>query len=166
LYYLVTLFRNKLYDLGIKQSMSYDFNSTVNILGDEPFQFYSKFKNEIQVAVDANRHAGITALRALNHAPEIILLDDAFQHRRVKAGFNILLTTYANPYFKDMVLPTGNLREPRHGAKRCIVATEKDFMRLKQYDALRDKLFYLPIRVAIDDSKKFNALIKQFVSEV
>ena len=93
--------------------------STAETLGDEPFQFFTKFKNDIYVAVDAVRTNGIAQLRALNKPAEIILLDDAFQHRKVKAGFNILLTTYNNPYFKDFVLPAGNLREPRSGAKRA-----------------------------------------------
>ncbi|TYA53233.1 tetraacyldisaccharide 4'-kinase [Formosa maritima] len=95
-------------------------------IGDEPFQFYNKFGQDILVSVDANRQHGIESLKDLNVKPEIILLDDAFQHRKVKAGFNILLTTYNNLYCFDMVLPTGNLREPRSGAKRAniIVVTK------------------------------------------
>ncbi len=100
-------------------------NETSETLGDEPFQFYKKF-NDIQVAVDADRQNGIELLRKLNPQPEVILLDDAFQHRKVKAGFNILLTSYDNLFYKDIVLPTGNLREPRSGYKRAdfIVVTK------------------------------------------
>ena len=246
-------------------------DSTAESIGDEPFQFYNKFKNDILVAVDADRNNGIKQLQSIDNPPEIILLDDAFQHRKVKAGFNILLTTYNHPYFKDMVLPTGNLREPRNGAKRAhiiivtkcpkglsdaekntilqqvnpetnqhvffssisysnniisskttkpiedlddftlvtgianasplvsflnekglkfehlnfkdhheflkqdilelnkrelIVTTEKDFMRLKQYESLRDKLFYLPISVIINDEVKINKLIKDFLKHI
>lgn len=317
IYYLITWFRNKLYDSGIKKSTSYnlpvvcvgnlsvggtgktpmieylikvlkedykvatlsrgykrktegyqlaDNNATAESIGDEPFQFYSKFKDEITVAVDSDRRNGIENLKQQN--PGVILLDDAFQHRKVKAGLNILLTTYANPYFKDIVLPTGDLREPKSGAKRAdiivvtkcpnnlsekekakiikritpnanqyvffsaiaysemlfsaeksksiddlnnftlvtgianasplvdflksknlnfqhlnfkdhhdftkedistlekkelIVTTEKDFMRLKQYDALKHKLFYIPISISIDDAPKINELIRDFV---
>lgn len=317
IYYLITWFRNKLYDSGIKKSTSYnlpvvcvgnlsvggtgktpmieylikvlkedykvatlsrgykrktegyqlaDNNATAESIGDEPFQFYSKFKDEITVAVDLDRRNGIENLKQQN--PGVILLDDAFQHRKVKAGLNILLTTYANPYFKDIVLPTGDLREPKSGAKRAdiivvtkcpnnlsekekakiikritpnanqyvffsaiaysemlfsaeksksiddlnnftlvtgianasplvdflksknlnfqhlnfkdhhdftkedistlekkelIVTTEKDFMRLKQYDALKHKLFYIPISISIDDAPKINELIRDFV---
>jgi tetraacyldisaccharide 4'-kinase len=244
-------------------------NDTDETLGDEPFQFYSKFKNTIHVAVDAERTHGIKTLQKLENSPEIILLDDAFQHRKVKAGFNILLTTYADIYTKDYVLPAGNLREPVSGAKRAqiivvtkcpldltesekeqitkelnpeayqsvffssvvysdvlqsidgsmkildlktftlatgianakplvdylkgkhlafehlnykdhyefteqdiaelntkelIVTTEKDFMRLQKYKSLKEKLFYLPITIAIDDSLKFDGLIKEFVA--
>ena len=95
-------------------------NSTSNaeILGDEPFQFYKKFQN-IQVAVDANRKNGIEKLLSQTNKLEVILLDDAFQHRKVKAGFYILLTSYGDLYSDDFILPTGNLRESRAGAKRA-----------------------------------------------
>lgn len=97
-----------------------DSSSNAAILGDEPFQFYKKFKN-IHVAVDADRKNGIEQLLSLSEKPEIILLDDAFQHRKVKAGFYILLTSYGDLYSDDFMLPTGNLRESRSGAKRANV---------------------------------------------
>ena len=243
-------------------------HATAETLGDEPFQFYSKFKNKIHVAVDTNRVHGIETLKSIDDQLDVILLDDAFQHRKVKAGFNILLTTYTDIYTKDYVLPAGNLREPSSGANRAqiivvtkcpsgltprdqaliikdlnpksyqavffswvmysdelqsfdssikiddlkaftlvtgiananplvnylkgkqlvfehlnyndhyeftlqdiselkkkelIVTTEKDFMRLQKYESLRGKLFYLPIQIAIEDSLRFDALIKKFV---
>ncbi|MDP5201299.1 tetraacyldisaccharide 4'-kinase [Flavobacterium sp. DG2-3] len=95
-----------------------DENSNAEILGDEPFQFYQKFPN-IMVAVDANRTNGIQQLLSQNEKPEIILLDDAYQHRKVKAGFYILLTSYGDLYADDFMLPTGNLRESRSGAERA-----------------------------------------------
>jgi tetraacyldisaccharide 4'-kinase len=97
-------------------------NQTANaeILGDEPFQFYQKFPN-IQVAVDANRTNGITELLSQKEKPQVILLDDAYQHRKVKAGFYILLTAYGDLYADDFMLPTGNLRESRSGANRANV---------------------------------------------
>lgn len=102
-----------------------DSTSNTAILGDEPFQFYTKF-NSIQVAVDADRKNGIEQLLSQVNKPEIILLDDAFQHRKVKAGFYILLTSYGDLYSDDFMLPTGNLRESRNGAKRAniIVVTK------------------------------------------
>ncbi|MDG4714714.1 tetraacyldisaccharide 4'-kinase [Winogradskyella marincola] len=102
-----------------------DQGATADTIGDEPFQFFRKFK-DIKVAVDGNRQNGISQLLQLEHKPEVILLDDAYQHRKVKAGFNILLTAYYNLYSNDIVLPTGNLREPRSGAKRAdiIVVTK------------------------------------------
>jgi len=95
-----------------------DENSNAEILGDEPYQYYTKFPN-IQVAVDADRKNGIEQLLSQSAAPEIILLDDAFQHRKVKAGFYILLTSYDDLFCDDFMLPTGNLRESSNGAKRA-----------------------------------------------
>ena len=94
-------------------------------LGDEPFQFYKKFST-IQVAVDADRKNGIEQLLLSANKPEVILLDDAFQHRKVKAGFYIMLTSYGDLYCKDFMLPTGNLREIRTGVKRanCVIVTK------------------------------------------
>lgn len=87
-------------------------------IGDEPTQYFQKFINII-VAVDAKRKRGIKKL--LNKFPmlEVILLDDAFQHRSVKAGLTILLTDYANMYYDDKMLPTGSLREFKSGIKRA-----------------------------------------------
>lgn len=98
---------------------------TSEILGDEPYQFFQKFP-QIQVAVDANRVNGIEQLLSINEKPEIILLDDAFQHRKVKAGFYIMLTAYDDLFYNDFMLPTGNLREVRSGANRAdiIVVTK------------------------------------------
>ncbi|TBN05542.1 tetraacyldisaccharide 4'-kinase [Hyunsoonleella flava] len=244
-------------------------NSNAADLGDEPYQFHNKFGKIIRVAVDSNRVRGISRLMQLDDPPQVILLDDAFQHRKVKAGLNVLLTTFDNPYFKDIVLPTGDLREPRSGANRAniivvtkcplgltnhdkseflkrinpkdgqhvcfssisyaenilsksskinlenlgdftlvtgianatplvsflksknlsfehlnfkdhhefssqdisnleaktrILTTEKDFMRLKQYKSLDNKLFYLPIKATIDENEKFDAMVRRFVT--
>lgn len=94
-------------------------------IGDEPYQFFSKFK-DIIVAVDENRVNGIERLLNEKIPPEVILLDDAFQHRKVTAGLYILLTVYDDLYVDDILLPTGNLRESKIGAKRAdiIVVTK------------------------------------------
>ncbi|MEM1260476.1 MAG: tetraacyldisaccharide 4'-kinase [Bacteroidota bacterium] len=99
-------------------------HSTVEQLGDEPFQIQRKFPR-IQVAVDADRQNGISVLQKLV-GPDLILLDDAFQHRRVAPTFSILLTTYSNPFFKDRYLPTGDLRDTKRASRRadCIVVTK------------------------------------------
>jgi tetraacyldisaccharide 4'-kinase len=97
-----------------------DENSTAETLGDEPFQLYRKFP-KCTIAVDANRVQGITQLLTAVPSPEVILLDDAFQHRQVQAGFNIVLTSYDDLYVDDQVLPTGNLRENPVGAQRAQV---------------------------------------------
>lgn len=88
-------------------------------VGDEPLQFFQKFP-AISVAVDANRVHGIQELQK-KVQPEVILLDDAYQHRKVKAQFYVLLTKYNDLYSSDFILPTGNLRESRRGARRANV---------------------------------------------
>lgn len=97
-------------------------SSSVAEVGDEPLQFKKKFP-EITVAVCEDRQTGIEKLKK---EAEVILLDDAFQHRKVSASLTILLTSFHQLYIDDFMLPTGNLREPRIGAKRAdiIVVTK------------------------------------------
>jgi tetraacyldisaccharide 4'-kinase len=119
-----------------------DASSNAEIIGDEPFQYYEKFKN-IQVAVDADRKNGIEQLFSQVNKPEIVLLDDAFQHRKVKAGFYILLTSYGDLYSDDFILPTGNLRETRSGAKRAnivIVTKCPETLSLDKQNKIKAKL--------------------------
>ena len=97
-----------------------DEKSTVAMLGDEPFQYHRKFP-EISVAVDANRTEGIQNILKLRPETEVILLDDAYQHRKVKAGFYILLTSYSDLFSDDLMLPAGNLRESKSGADRAAI---------------------------------------------
>ncbi|MFT6167657.1 MAG: tetraacyldisaccharide 4'-kinase [Vicingaceae bacterium] len=89
-----------------------------NSIGDEPFQIFQKF-TDVKVAVAEKRREGIKQLRKLENPPKIIVLDDAFQHRSVKPGLNILLTDYSKLYKDDHILPSGRLREWKSGAKRA-----------------------------------------------
>lgn len=84
--------------------------SKVVEVGDEPLQMKLKF-NDLTVAVDANRVRGIEKLMAFPLKPEVIVLDDAYQHRYVTPGINILLTDYNHLITKDSLLPYGRLRE-------------------------------------------------------
>ncbi|WP_455586500.1 tetraacyldisaccharide 4'-kinase [Bacteroides sp.] len=93
--------------------------SNARSIGDEPYQIKSKFP-DIRMAVDEDRCHGIEQLCALDNPPvEVILLDDAYQHRYVKAGLNILLTDYHRLFCDDALLPAGLLREPAHGKSRA-----------------------------------------------
>ena len=92
-------------------------STTVEELGDEPFQIHQKFK-AITVAVDANRREGIRNLSE-QVSPNLILLDDAYQHRKVKPDFSLLLTSFGNLYVDDWYLPTGNLRDSKKAAGRA-----------------------------------------------
>jgi len=86
-------------------------------IGDEPMQIHQKFPN-ITVAVAEERVIGIPQLLFEKPQTEVIILDDAFQHREVKAGLNILLTDYNNLYYKDILLPAGDLRDIKSSSKR------------------------------------------------
>ncbi|MCL1943289.1 MAG: tetraacyldisaccharide 4'-kinase [Candidatus Azobacteroides sp.] len=97
-----------------------DEKCTPKIIGDEPYQLYRKFP-DILVAVDENRRRGIETLLNMEKekAPEVIILDDAFQHRYVKPGLSILLSDFNRPIYEDALLPVGLLREPLKGKERA-----------------------------------------------
>ena len=125
-----------------------DENTNAEILGDEPFQFHLKFPN-IQVAVDANRKNGIEQLLSQDIKPEIILLDDAFQHRKVKAGYYIVLTSFDDLFYNDFMLPTGNLRENRSGINRAdtIIVTK------------------CPSNISVEDQQTIRKKIQNYLKE-
>lgn len=95
-----------------------DSGKTAAEVGDEPLQFSRKFP-DIKVAVGESRAFGISELLGRFPATQVIILDDAFQHRAVKPGLNILLTEFDNPFTQDYLLPLGRLREFRNGYKRA-----------------------------------------------
>ena len=100
--------------------------SFVKEVGDEPLQIVRKFP-EVRVAVSESRNKGIQHI--IDEECDLILLDDAFQHRWVKPGLNILLTTYDNLFIKDYLIPFGNLRESKNNFKRAdvIVVTKTPY---------------------------------------
>lgn len=87
-------------------------------IGDEPMQFHHKFP-EVVVSVCEDRMTGIPRLLGERHDIDVVLLDDAFQHRSVKPGLNILIIDFAKPFYKDFILPFGSLRESRKAYKRA-----------------------------------------------
>lgn len=92
--------------------------STVPEIGDEPLQMKQKFP-DLMVAVDRKRVNGITELMKLAPSLDVVLLDDAFQHRSVKPGYSMLLIDYNRPILKDHLLPAGMLREPASNRSRA-----------------------------------------------
>ena len=95
-------------------------DTSVQMIGDEPFQMKQKFP-DIYMAVDRDRCHGIEQLCNSHIAPgtEVIILDDAFQHRYVKPGINILLVDYHRLICEDTLLPAGRMREPENGKSRA-----------------------------------------------
>ncbi len=148
-------------------------NSLAENVGDEPLQFKNKFA-EITVAVNADRVEGINNLK--NNA-EVVLLDDAFQHRKVQPSFSILLTAFSDLYVDDYILPAGNLRESKNGAKRAdvIIVTKcpenitpkiQKEIRIKIKPLPQQKLFFAGI--SYDDfvySKSKKLLLEDLLGE-
>ncbi len=96
-----------------------DQSATAGTIGDEPFQMKQNLGKNIIIAVDTDRRRGIKNLLKLQPEIDVILLDDAYQHRRVAAGLNILLVDYNRPIYRDKLLPAGNLRESVAEKKRA-----------------------------------------------
>ncbi|HEX6332889.1 MAG TPA: tetraacyldisaccharide 4'-kinase, partial [Flavisolibacter sp.] len=92
--------------------------TTANEIGDEPMQFYRKFP-DVPVAVGEERLVAIPQLLHDRPDTQAIILDDAFQHRAIRAGLNILLTDYSNLFTRDFFLPTGDLRDARSSYRRA-----------------------------------------------
>lgn len=92
--------------------------SLVEDIGDEPKQYMQKFP-DIEVCVSEDRVKGVYSL--LQDAPDVnvIIMDDGMQHRRIKPGLQIMLTAFDKLFYKDIILPAGNLREPKNGSRRA-----------------------------------------------
>jgi tetraacyldisaccharide 4'-kinase len=95
-----------------------NLQTTAVEIGDEPMQFHLKFP-EVMVAVGEERLVAIPQMLYQDPELDTILLDDAFQHRFVRCGLNILLTDYSNLYTRDLMLPAGDLRDIRSSAERA-----------------------------------------------
>lgn len=93
-------------------------NTTAHEIGDEPYQMHCKYSH-VMVAVDSNRRRGIEQLLQHPTPPEVILLDDAHQHRYVKPSLAVVLSDYNRPIYADLLMPAGRLREPISGLKRA-----------------------------------------------
>lgn len=101
---------------------------TAATLGDEPLQHYQAFGGQVPVAVCEDRRAGLHELLRQEPAVDAVVLDDAYQHRRVQPDYSVLLTEQHRPFYADCVLPAGRLRESRAGARRAdvVIVTKCD----------------------------------------
>ncbi len=103
-----------------------DENTTWQDVGDEPLQYYFKYADKVSVQVDEERIRGVIRIAGDQPNTDLVILDDAYQHRSLKPGFTILLTDFQNPFYADYLLPMGDLREFRSGKNRAdyIVVTK------------------------------------------
>lgn len=119
-----------------------DDHADAKQIGDEPYQIFRKFP-DIVVAVCESRVDGINKVRAIHPNHNLFVLDDAYQHRSLKAGFYLLLVDYNRPIFNDQLLPVGRLREGREGLQRAdVIILTRSPEKLSVYDRrfMEDKL--------------------------
>lgn len=146
-----------------------DKDTTMPEIGDEPFQMKSKYK-DIYVAVDKNRCHGIDRLTTDEATKDVdaILLDDAYQHRYVKPGINILLIDYHRLIIYDKLLPAGRMREPKEGTSRAdiviITKCPKD-LKPMEFRVLKRALNLYPYQELYFTTLRYNALKALFSDE-
>lgn len=158
-YKLATLSRG--YKRTTKGFIKADSNSSIADIGDEPLQYQSKF-NDIIVAVDEKRVHGIQTIKKLSPETKIIILDDAFQHRAVKPGINILVTDYSKLYIDDYMLPSGSLREWCIGSSRAdiiIVSKTPDILSPLDRRRIKEELNPKPYQEVFFSYTKYGNLI-------
>lgn len=152
--YLIRLFEGKYnvatlsrgYKRKTKGFAIADENTTAIDIGDEPMQLHKKFPG-VAVSVSEERVVGIPQLLYAKPETQVIILDDAFQHREIRAGLNILLTSYQNLFTRDFILPAGDLRDVKSSSKRAeiiIVTKCKSYLDEKERDSIIAEIAPLP----------------------
>ena len=134
-------------------------------IGDESYQIYRKFGPEITVAVCEKRVDGINRMLEINPAINLVILDDAFQHRYVKPTVSIVLTEFSRPVFNDNLLPYGRLREPRSALNRAdIVVVTKcpPGMKPMQYRIFEENLNLFPFQKLYFSHYNYGHLVPVF----
>ena len=139
-------------------------DTPMRMIGDEPYQMKQKFKN-VTIAVDKKRCHGIDCLVENDSKLDVVLLDDAFQHRYVKPGINILLVDYHRLIIYDTLLPAGRLREPLRGKDRAdIVIVTKCPKELKpmEYRVITKAMSLYPYQQLFFTSIDYGELLPVF----
>ena len=145
-----------------------DANTPMTMIGDEPFQMKKKFP-EVIVAVDEKRTDGIDKLMQLNEKPDVVVLDDCYQHRYVKPGMQILLVDYNHMPGDDHLLPAGRLREPAANRDRAdIIIVTKCPADMKPIDfrVLTKTINAYPYQKLFFSTMEYQQLYKLFDNEV
>jgi len=159
---LKTAMLSRGYKRDTKGFQSAEPDTTASIVGDEPFQVKSKFP-EVVVAVCEDRVLGIEILQEKNKNLQAIVLDDSYQHRAVKPGFNILLTDFNKPFYADQLLPSGRLREPKSGRNRAdvLIVTKCPIdLQIEEKKLIKHKLKTMPFQEVYFTSISYQSLIK------
>jgi tetraacyldisaccharide 4'-kinase len=144
-----------------------DENTNALRIGDEPMQYHMKYP-ELVVSVAEERMIGIPTLLQRRPDVEVIILDDAYQHRSVRSGMNILITDHSKPFYNDHILPFGNLRESRNAYKRAnVVIVSKCPPSLTNTDAktIEAKIAPLPHQQVFFTSIQYDAPVDFFTKE-
>lgn len=134
-------------------------------IGDESFQMYQKFRQQVTVAVCEDRVYGIRELRRLDPDINLIILDDAFQHRYVKPAVSIVITEYNRPLYEDKMLPYGRLREPIRGINRAdmvVVSKCPEQMRDLDYALFKKNLGLFPYQEIFFSRYAYQQLVPLF----
>ncbi|MCS6794714.1 MAG: tetraacyldisaccharide 4'-kinase [Raineya sp.] len=143
--------------------------STAQEIGDEPLQLYSKYGDQIHVCVGEERILAIPELLALHPETEVILLDDAFQHRSIRPYFQILLSDYENLFYNDYLLPMGRLRERRKHVRRThffiITKCPPDLSKDEKTTIIHRILSYAPQRIILFTSLTYGNPYNIFTKE-
>lgn len=124
-------------------------NATAQTIGDEPMQYFLKFKDKINVIVCEDRVAGVNKIQNILTDNQLVILDDAFQHRKIKPHLNLLLCDFNRPFYDDGLVPFGKLRDLKSSAMRAsaIIVTKcpKDISAQKSKEIIdRIKAYVLP----------------------
>lgn len=138
-------------------------------IGDESYQIYRKFGPDITVAVCEKRAEGIRQMREINPALNMIILDDAFQHRYVKPSVSVILTEYNRPVFNDKILPYGRLRESARALNRAdmVVVTKCPVdMKPMHYRLFEENLKLFPFQKLYFSRYNYGHLVPIFPDEV
>ncbi len=141
--------------------------TTASEIGDEPMQFHLKFP-EVAVAVGEDRIAAIGKLLHDRPESEVVILDDSFQHRKIKPGLDILLTNYNNLFTRDFYLPTGNLRDQRSSYKRAdavVVTKSPNDLSQEQMMKIKTELHLLPNQKAFFTTIEYGEPYQMFTKE-
>jgi tetraacyldisaccharide 4'-kinase len=155
---------------GLKEVLISDNADSV---GDEPLFYKSKYGNNLCVVVSEKRVDGVHYIQSKYPHNRLIILDDAFQHRAVKAGLNILITDFNHRFTKDYILPAGDLRESKLGAKRADIIiiskspklTEKDEVLIKaEFNFDPSRIFFS--HITYDELVSFNRNEKGTIENV